>query len=206
MALVAVVLLSICAVLSRFYITGIDGYVMTFTRADSIGIGVICAFLVRSRYWIPVKRYYIHVLVCAASWYFAWKIQISRPIDDDWNHLLFAVMFGSLVLVTYSKQIVPVNWILESRILTWLGLHCYGLYLFHKPVRDYVHIVLAQSFPKNEPVGLEVVSALLALAVTAGLAALSMTYFEGPLMRMGKRFAYSRRARAPVGEPALALA
>jgi peptidoglycan/LPS O-acetylase OafA/YrhL len=100
--------------------------------------------------------------------------------------------FGAAALVLGLRSTSPVNSLLASEPLVWLGKRSYGFYLWHLPVVLALQPVTvwpnpnwAAAFP-------------LATAISLVLAALSYAYIEEPFRRRG----LGRSSRADVGKDA----
>ena len=87
-----------------------------------------------------------------------------------------------LVLVAPETGIDPLRWVLESRVMRWLGLRSYAIYLVHWPL----FVTVTPSAMNGSEDVLSV-----ALLVSIGLGHLIYRYVEQPV-RQGPRFATTR--------------
>jgi peptidoglycan/LPS O-acetylase OafA/YrhL len=77
----------------------------------------------------------------------------------------------------------------RSQVLRFFGVISYGLYLVHQPVAGILHGVILGSRPDIGTLPQFAVT-LGALGASVGIAYLSWTFFESPLVRLGHRWRY----------------
>ncbi|MDA0636593.1 acyltransferase [Nonomuraea sp. MCN248] len=85
------------------------------------------------------------------------------------------------------------------RVLAWLGLVSYSLYLVHHPVLKYFTRISGDL--RAEPLPYQLVMTALVLAVVVGLSALTYRFVERPMQELGRRIARSRPS-SPAPGPA----
>ncbi|MBE1593206.1 acyltransferase family protein [Nonomuraea angiospora] len=83
------------------------------------------------------------------------------------------------------------------RVLTWLGLISYSLYLVHHPLLKYF-VAITGDLRRAEP-AYQLMMAALALVVVLAVSALTYRYVERPMQALGRRLS-GRRARRLQGE------
>jgi hypothetical protein len=92
--------------------------------------------------------------------------------------LLLSVTTAMLVVSLAESSTIVSKWILEWKVLNWIGVRSYGIYLWHYPV-----IILVKSKVNTE--GINYLEIFVILTLSFLLAALSYTFFEKPI-RIGK--------------------
>ncbi|MEU8105907.1 acyltransferase [Nonomuraea muscovyensis] len=73
------------------------------------------------------------------------------------------------------------------RLLTWLGLISYSLYLVHHPLLKYFYEVTGDL--RRSPLPLQLAMSVAALAVVLGVSALAYRFVERPMQALGRRLA-----------------
>lgn len=86
------------------------------------------------------------------------------------------------------------------RVLAWLGLISYSLYLVHHPVLKYVTEITGDL--RRAPLPYQLLTAALAMALVLGASALTYRYVERPLQDLGRRLARPRPPRRAAAAPA----
>ncbi|MEV4759719.1 acyltransferase family protein [Micromonospora sp. NPDC049559] len=99
--------------------------------------------------------------------------------------LALASLLTAVVIVASVGQRGVLRRLLESAPLRWLGLHSYGIYLWHWPVI----VLLRHALPADVPGS---TTALVAGVATLAAAAASYRHLEEPVRRLGVR-AFLRR-------------
>ena len=131
-----------------------------------------------------VGAFLVYPAIAVFAWY-GWTGRLDSRPGLTWGLTLVATAAGALVLHAAGHRPTPVNRLLASRPVSWLGDVSYSLYLWHVPV---IAIVLARwphiaTAPK----------ALIAVPMSLGLAAASYHLVERPLMSKRRRDALFHR-------------
>jgi len=163
----------------------------TNTRFISLAAGAIIAFnehKMRNLDSKKMNRLIILSFVSYATFFVLNAININQYIPFQ---IVFYIcsFFGSVSLFLWvlnleNKPKNPVNMFLTSRVMVFMGLISYGLYLYHYPIYHCFGINTTQVYP-YDPVGLfrSVTPVLLAF-----VAAISSYYFiEKPLLKIKDR-------------------
>ncbi len=85
------------------------------------------------------------------------------------------------------------------RVLTWLGLVSYSVYLLHHPLLRFVYAVTGDL--RWTPVTVRAAIAVVYVALVLGLSRLTYRFVEAPAQRLGKRITDPRRARPSTPVP-----
>ena len=164
------------------------GYFATPGRIDTLMLGVLCAYCVRSQatmQWIRKVQRAIEVTVSV----------LCVLISGVFIELPRTIAYSALALVfTYAILRIDLNgWryrkVLRSSFLVEMGQISFALYMCHQAVNGMIHGLLAGQVPVIE--GWRDLSlAGLVVAISVALAELSTRFFERPFRRVGRRFAY----------------
>jgi len=171
-------------------------YVLTFTRADALSLGVLAALLVRnpiSWTWLQSHRRALcsiaGVLFLGIA-YMTWQGYgaLSFPMVT-WGYSWLALFYTSVLLIAVTSTEGPVARILKNNLLIKLGTLAYCSYLVHVAFMNAVRHPLKAYFPQY-PVGAWLMGGILGTALTLAVAWLSYKYFEKPLLRRGHKYSF----------------
>ena len=166
----------------------LDAFVRTDTRADSLLIGALTAWLWMNGYFRSTRWKQIGTLAVPALLLFVFFApHSSDPVMAQGGFTVFALIVALVLIATVNGSMVTTH-VFGWRPLCVLGLVSYGLYLWHFPVFSAV-----TKEGGDWPV---YVRAFVALAATGLITFLSWKLVERPFGRMRKRF--------ETGEPELA--
>lgn len=160
---------------------------------DSFGIGALYAYVRRDealthRFEREFK------IVLPALLFLAWRVALFSgfPLVYIYDKTLDSVIGVALIMfVLNNKNLWVKKYILENRVLNFIGKISYGIYLYHfalGPVYDdFVsgHAALLPGFMANGYVNFGLKFVLL-----IGVCWLSFKLIEQPILRLKKRFAY----------------
>lgn len=177
--------------------TGFGSHLLTPCRMDGFGFGMLVAWAIRS----PAAR------AALARWFPRWWLPVALTLPllvtlnvadariGDWHLPLYGYTALGLfyaavvytVVVTRPRRLVA---LLSWAPLVSLGQLSFFIYLWHMIVFHALrrHYVGAADIVLDSPAKSAFV--LACIAVTWGLAWLSWRLFEGPLVRLGQRYAY----------------
>lgn len=178
-------------------------YVFTFCRLDGLACGAVVAVLYHSRDWrehmmescrrlaIPALAVIMITLLVPFS--------PSLPETRPWWFSVFgysaiAISFGILLATSLSIE-GPIKILLASRILTFLGRRCYGLYLWHA-----VCAAMTISAVQQWRIGFYP-NVILWLAVLLIMVRGSWLLFEEPILMLKRFLPYSEGQSHPVEVP-----
>ena len=202
----AVAGLSVCAVepLLRafaYFHGGESGiYYYSWFRFDSLATGAILALFVRSK-WYSQESLYVWGLVCfVAAGLLGLVGRGSTVFDYAFDFTYLNLVFVSLLAVVLSGKISLLNRLARQRWMVYCGEISYFLYLSQLIVLDewdkHIGTYPAAMVGLISPFGAIVVRAVGTCAICFALRELSRRYFEGPILKLKRYFAYSGPAVA----------
>ncbi|WP_146828200.1 acyltransferase family protein [Aeromicrobium flavum] len=186
-------------------------YYGTDTRAQSLLVGMIVAFVddgwrERTPAWLSRVGTPLAWVTLAGALAFVLLVDPMQPFMFLQGGLLAqAVVVGLLILALSRGVAGSAGRVLGWAPLAYLGVHSYGLYLFHWPITVWFD----EAFPDRSVwIAVPVV-----LTLSVGAAAASYRWIEEPVMRHGVRGLFPRLRRpgrvalaAPVAVVAVAVA
>ena len=175
--------------------TAMRAYVSTAFRLDGLALGGLVAWAWRNEsahQWLQEKRVWlfrIAAMCLMATPLLA--ILIARDLSWHmfrWAHTYLAFFFTIvLVNVLLARGSRPVA-LLRSAALRFLGSVSYSVYLFHPFMLSSAFLIAGRSEHIRSASDALVVVAALFATLLLGLA--SRDWFERPLIRLGRRYAY----------------
>ena len=164
-------------------------YTLLPCRADALGCGVLCAILVRHQEawdWLKAHRslLYAAMAVLSVGVIFLWAHSHGRIMTAA-GYTWLGLFYSSWLLAAVVHPDAIVRGILNARFLQFMGIHAYGLYMFHQGVNALMHAGFFGASPVIHNIPTLAVTALAAVA-TFLLAKLSWAYFEKPLVKRGQ--------------------
>ncbi|MEO8501539.1 MAG: acyltransferase [Vicinamibacteria bacterium] len=168
------------------HVNRIADFVLLPGRMDSLAWGVLVALCVRNeRTRLALVRHTLARRVLLAGLWAGVLCMDGDSVPGQYVHSLLALGYALLLAeVVGSGGAGPLVALLRVRVLRWLGLCSFSLYLFHQPVLGVAH---GLAFGRAPALASPATGALtlLALLTTCGLAALSYRFVEVPFMRLG---------------------
>jgi len=169
-------------------------YVLMPCRLDSLGLGLAAALLVRTpKMWDDVMRHRKHVYVALVMAGFGVVLMLLFGFTAFTNQMLgleysvLAVLYFLLLLGVLTSN--KLNVFFSSRVLRYMGIRAYGLYLLHFPCMVIFFLLFARIHPAQSG-WITLAASLSGIALACGLAALSWEYLEKPLIKRGHRWNY----------------
>lgn len=172
----------------RYFMHSVSGleWIMLFTRGDSLGLGALCAVLVRSEKWPLAKRW---------AWSYGLAPFVLLPLTFVFIHLrlylgflsafgikfmLLGLTYGSVLLFVLSQRSRWTSRVLCLVPIQYLGRVSYFLYLTHIGIRECFLLLMPGFW----------LPTFAALAVTLLLAQVSWQWLERPMIGRGHRLRY----------------
>ncbi len=173
-----------------------SGYALMPCRADSLGLGVLAAILLRKpeivREVVQRRKLVTACLLLFALGMLGLTASRSGPATFTLNSIGYSWIAVFYLLVLVYALCWPDGWmgaLLRCRPLVYLGTVSYFVYLFHQPVSGFTHYILFGAAPAI--VGWQGAAAsAAALAITLLCASVSWKYFERPLVQRGQLYKY----------------
>ncbi len=196
-------LLVVAALLLRLHLFAaspcgaLGGYVLTWCRADALCLGVLAAVAARNpALWRRLAAGRCALAVVGAVLLLGLVYLVATGSASPGGTALLcgvqtwvALFYFVLLLLALTNRGGYVSRALRWGPLQECGVLCYGLYLFHEPVKGVCHGLFFGAQPAIADTGGLAVT-VLALVVTFVLAKLSWTFFEKPIVKLGHRLAY----------------
>jgi peptidoglycan/LPS O-acetylase OafA/YrhL len=171
-------------------------YVLAPCRADSLLLGVLCAWAVRQH---RIARFLVEQprpLYAAFGILLLGVIALTLKFPFLWTPGMFlfgyswlALFYASLLLIVVTQR-GPITAAFSALPLRQLGIIAYGLYLIHHGILGLCHALMLNQAPKIRDFA-DVIVTLIALAITIGLSVLSWRFLEKPLVRAGHTLRYA---------------
>ncbi len=165
-------------------------------RADGLLCGVLCAMAVQHAPTMELLRRNRGAFTAALAGGLAIFVVLSAGSFETYSwqiapfgYSLFALFFSVALLRVVAFPDSRLASALAAGPLRAAGLTSYFIYLFHEPVRYYLHWLFRSRAPEHYDWNGGLVT-LLALVVTLALGALSWRIFESPLLRFARKFSY----------------
>lgn len=154
--------------------------VFTLARTDGLALGALLALALEAPRLRTFVRAGAHVLLAPAL-VATFALATERLGEPAWlrDYRLTLIAAGYTVLVAAAATALrPLERVLATRWLRWVGARSYGIYLFHYLVAPLYATLTAPWLDGG------VASALGWVAVTFALSALSFALYEAPLLAL----------------------
>ncbi len=172
-------------------------YVLMPCRLDALLLGSLCAWAWRERWGAQLAeraRPWLYSVAVAAGMLVAGLLRTSPQWESlpmaRWGFSVIAVLDAALLVLAVSHAHGPVARVARWGWLRWLGIHAYGLYLWHQPMNGLCHAILHGRAPRIDGLH-DLPTAMLALSLTLLLAAGSWALLERPCVNWGQGWKYS---------------
>jgi peptidoglycan/LPS O-acetylase OafA/YrhL len=181
----------------RYDPTGISSHMLMPCRMDDLALGTLAAWATRTpaaRTWLAknLPHWWVPVLIAALpiALLSILHVQLGEWQLPLYGYTCLGVFYASLLYAVVDRQPARLVAVLSWRPLVSLGRLSYFIYLWHTIVMASIaHYLLGHvDFGLDSPAAFGVLVA--SLGVTWGLAWISWQVFEGPLIRLGHRYAY----------------
>jgi len=197
-ALITVILVApLLRVLLNDYVAhgGFSCYFLTPCRADTLCMGVLAAYAVRSARFRKLLYSRKRWLYSATSFLFLGVVYLAckrySPFESPMNTLglsWLGLFYTGILLIALLPGSGWAQSLLSKRWLMFLGTIAYGSYLIHMPlIYGFRDILLFFKFSQTVT---SFAGGLLGVAATLVLATISWKFFEQPLLRRGRTYTY----------------
>jgi peptidoglycan/LPS O-acetylase OafA/YrhL len=169
------------------------GYMFFPGRMDTIFWGVLLAFLMRSeKYRLIASRHSLSLLIVGGLAFASVAVSnlgtVRIPVFIRFTAL--AIFYFIVMWVVVEQRFTWLNAALRTRFLTFTGMISYAAYMVHQLVNGLMHGLLFGSKPQLG--SLERLTATgFSIVLVYAICYLSYRYFEGPILRAGKRAQYA---------------
>ena len=177
--------------------SGLTSHLLMPCRMDAFAFGMLAAWATRSgaaREWIARKLpdWRVPLLLAALpiAVLIGFRVHIEGWQLPLYGYTCLGVFYASVVYTVVVRQPAGLVAALSWPPLVSLGRLSYFIYLWHKLVLASVgrHLLGYIDFSLDSPRNAGVL--ILVTSITWGLAWISWRLFEGPLIRIGQRYAY----------------
>jgi peptidoglycan/LPS O-acetylase OafA/YrhL len=171
-------------------------YILMPCRADSLAIGMLLAILWRkpqSHRWLQSNPLIIYFLVAG----FLVGVLLLEAYSPSHHSIAMqsigfswlAIFFGLILVLSLVSPRGPIASLARMSWLHELGRVSYCLYIIHQAVNLFCHAILQPTTDSTN--GWKVLGVpTIAMILSYGIARLSWTYFEEPLLHRGHTFKY----------------
>jgi peptidoglycan/LPS O-acetylase OafA/YrhL len=173
-------------------------YLYPLHRADSLMLGVFLALVWQWDRGNEFLHRHVKLLTGSCILLFlaiAYLSYRETSIGSIWGHFWLAVFyFNFLILALIRTDGEGKFHLFNNKVLEWLGLRSYGIYLFHKPVQLLSPLLIARFLTDYLP---KLSLILIYTVVLFTVCELSYRYLEKPIMIWGHRFKYDPVEKKP---------
>lgn len=159
---------------------------LTFAQMDMLGVGVLiavlknrhkCIYLSLANSWVKII---ILITITLSLWIFYFQPTLSRFLD-----YILLISFGLIVANTAIGFNGVVGYILNNRVLQYLGRISYGLYLYHKIIPLSLIIILNKLDLRIENIVVYYITNLSILLICSHI---SWKLIESPILSLKSKF------------------
>jgi peptidoglycan/LPS O-acetylase OafA/YrhL len=169
-------------------------YVLLPCRADALGFGVAAALITRTeKVWGPGLRWKSYLPVAFGVVFLAVAALLLSGFNAFTNKIygleysLLALLYFFLLLSVLSNRRFEA--IFSLRVLRFLGIIAYGLYLLHVAFLLGIRTLALRVHP-GQSGWVSLAASVIGIALAIVTAAVSWEYLEKPLIRRGHRYEY----------------
>lgn len=203
------VLIALIAMVPAFRIylflfhASIFSYVLLPCRADSLLLGVLCAYLLRDERFRSLMERHRNWLRTAFVVLAAGMAGLTIFSNTRGSSLLYtfematfgfswiALFYACLILLVTTSREGLLARVTRAPLLRHFGIIAYGMFLMNLPINTLVQGLMSGKKLPDIGSWSDVLAALLAFLITWILAVLSWNFFEKPIVRWGHSFSYA---------------
>ena len=176
-------------------------YVLMPCRADSLLLGVLCAYAIRNERCLNLLRTHTQALYGVLTVLIAGVIMmvLSRPstptlhqpfFAPSYGYTWLALMYSCVLLIAVTEKRGLVTWVTRIRPLGALAVITFGVYLLHMPIGFSFRWLILGQLQLPQTWWSDLVVAFGALLITLTLTSISWIFFERRIVRWGRSFKY----------------
>jgi peptidoglycan/LPS O-acetylase OafA/YrhL len=177
-------------------------YVLMPCRADSLLLGVLCAYAIRNERCLNLLRthtkalYGVLALLLAAG---VALMALSSPmvhvplVAASYGYSWLPLVYSCIVLIAVTEKRGLVTLVTRVRPLSWLAVLAFGVFLLHMPILIFFQRLTSVGLLPQA--GSHYIIPLGALLLTLMLASISWIFFERRIVAWGRSFKYGDATR-----------
>ena len=176
-------------------------YVLMPCRADSLLLGVLCAYAIRNERCLNLLRTHTKALYGVLTVLIAGVIMmvLSRPstptlhqpfFAPSYGYTWLALMYSCVLLIAVTEKRGLVTWVTRIRPLGALAVITFGVYLLHMPIGFSFRWLILGQLQLPQTWWSDLVVAFGALLITLTLTSISWIFFERRIVSWGRSFKY----------------
>ncbi len=179
-------------------------------RADSLLLGVLCAYLLRQESvytWLLRNKMALYALFLCLLLPIGYLISlgygngIKRVLDSfelgSFGFTAIALFYACFIMIALVDKTGIIARLLRIRLLRHFGSIAYGIYLIHLAIRGIVGELILGAGASGSSILLQDLVAIPAFLATWLLAVMSWKYFERPIVQWGHSFRYKMDKAVP---------
>jgi peptidoglycan/LPS O-acetylase OafA/YrhL len=181
-------------------------YVLMPCRADSLLLGVLCAYAIRDDRCLNLLRTHTKALYGVLTVLVAGVILmvLSRPpaptpdqplFAPSYGYTWLALLYSCVLLIAVTEKQGLVTLVTRIRPLGALAVVAYGVYLLHMPIGMSFRWLILGQLQVPQTWWSTLVIAFGALLITLTLTSISWIFFERRIVRWGRSFKYGDAAK-----------
>jgi peptidoglycan/LPS O-acetylase OafA/YrhL len=176
-------------------------YVLMPCRADSLLLGVLCAYAIRNERYLEFLRAHTKALYGVLTILIAGVIVmvLSRPsgptlhqpfFAPSYGYTWLALMYSCVLLIAVTEKQGLVTWVTRIRPFGALAVITFGVYLLHMPIGFSFRWLILGLLQVPQTWWSDLVVAFGALLITLTITSISWVFFEKRIVRWGRSFKY----------------
>lgn len=177
-------------------------YVLMPTRADSLLMGVLVAYMIRQEKIAKYLSDHLRTLYLGLGIFLGGAVILMFVRNPFVSWVLYtygfswlALLYSTLILIAMTEKKGAVKWLTTAPWLRKLGILAYGIYLIHTAIEYLTHALLLNQAPQVRTER-DVLATMGALLVTLTLAYFSWNLFEKRMVALGHSVAYGNTETA----------
>src|SRR5919199_252739 len=177
-------------------------YVLMPCRADSLLLGVLCAYVIRDERFLNLLRTYTRVLYGALAVLLAAGValmMLSTPtihvplVAASYGYTWVPLLYSCILLIAVTEKRGLVTWVTRIRPFGGLAVVAFGVFLLHMPILIFFQRLTTVGLLPQA--GSHYIIPLGAFLLTLTLASISWIFFERRIVAWGRSFKYGDATR-----------